>query len=349
MTFNDKEFVAAGPRPAGVAATCFAPETKTPRPAGSPDCPQSVIGVDRIYVTWSSFNNPTGVPQAITSSTIEISYSDDQGRSWSPKKRINGSAPYCEFAVASPNGCDDNQFSVPTVNPTTGEIWVAFENFNTVDENQVLVVRSSDGGNAWTGPFFVTSQYDVNMRLRADCVARGANRVHLTNSCFRIPGTLAIVADRRGGDFADDLYVVMFDNRNGTRDNTNTDVFLFKSINGGATWIGPTRVNDDPSPQPANRNCGRGGGNPACPAPAAGTGNDQFWPWVDINNGGDLNIGFHDRRLDTDSMAHEWPTSRSARVTIWSGTGGQSAPSASRTRRPAWRRPPRRRRSRRVP
>ena len=102
----------------------------------------------------------------------------------------------------------------------------------------------------------------------------------------------------------------MFDNRNGTRDNTNTDVFLFKSINGGATWIGPTRVNDDPSPQPANRNCGRGGGNPACPAPAAGTGNDQFWPWVDINNGGDLNIGFHDRRLDTDSMAHEWPTSR---------------------------------------
>ena len=42
--------------------------------------------------------------------------------------------------------------------------------------------------NAWTGPFFVTSQYDVNMRLRADCVARGANRVHLTNSCFRIPG-----------------------------------------------------------------------------------------------------------------------------------------------------------------
>ena len=102
----------------------------------------------------------------------------------------------------------------------------------------------------------------------------------------------------------------MFDNRNGTRDNTNTDVFLFKSINGGATWIGPTRVNDDPSPQPANRNCGRGGGNPACPAPAAGTGNDQFWPWVDINNRGDLNVGFHDRRLDTDSVASEWPTSR---------------------------------------
>ncbi|HEX6130587.1 MAG TPA: sialidase family protein, partial [Actinomycetota bacterium] len=309
VTFHDKEWLTVGPRPAGVQPTCFAPETKTPIPAGSPTCPQSVIGVDRVYVTWTAFNNPSGAPGAITSSTIEFSYSDDQGRSWSPRKTINGSAPFCVFAVASVNGCDDNQFSVPTVNPTNGHLWVAFENFNTPDENQILVVRSRDGGQTFEGPFHVTPQFDVNMRLRSDCVARGAGRVHLTNSCFRIPGTLAIVADRRGGAFADDLYLVMFDNRNGTRDNTNTDVFFFKSVDGGTTWIGPTRVNDDPSAQPANRNCGRGG-QPACPPPAVTTGNDQFWPWVDINERGDLNVGFHDRRLDTDSVAHEWPTSR---------------------------------------
>ena len=309
VTFHDKEYIASGPRPSGITPVCFAPETKTPIPAGSPACPNDIIGVDRLYVTWTAFNNPSGIPFFITSSTIEISYSDDQGRSWSPRKTINGQAPFCTGSFAGGTNCDDNQFSVPTVNPTTGFLYVAFENFDTPDENQIVSVRSKDGGNTFEGPFFVTSQFDVNFRLRADCFARGARRVHLTNSCFRVPGTLAVVADRRGGAFADDLYLVMWDNRNGTRVNTNGDVFFFKSLDGGSTWIGPTRVNDDASTQPANRNCGRGG-QPACPPATTFTGNDQFWPWIDISSKGELNIDFHDRRLDVDSVAHEWPTSR---------------------------------------
>jgi len=194
------------------------------------------------------------------------------------------------------------------VNPHTGHLYVAFENFDTPDENQWLVVRSKDGGATFEGPFWVTPAFDVNLRLKADCVARGASRVHLTNSCFRVPFTGAIVADRRGGAFADDLYLVMEDNRNGTRDSTNADVFFFKSLNGGSTWIGPTRVNDDSSTAPANRDCGRTG-QPACPA-GVNTGNDQWWPWIDLNEKGHLNIVFKDRRLDTDSVASEWPTSR---------------------------------------
>jgi hypothetical protein len=85
-------------------------------------------------------------------------------------------------------------------------------------------------------------------------------------------------------------------------------VFFFKSLDGGSTWIGPTRVNNDPSSAPANRDCGRAG-QPACPA-GVNTGNDQFWPWIDINEKGHLNIAFKDRRLDVDSVASEWPTSR---------------------------------------
>jgi hypothetical protein len=308
VTFHDKEFIGAGPRPEGVEPTCFAPETKTPIPAGEPGCPASIIGSDRLYVTWTRFTNPAGTPGFITDSKIQMSYSDDQARSWSPEKTINGSAPFCAFAFAGAGFCDDNQFSVPTVSPTTGHLYVAFENFNTQDENQWLVVRSTGGGATFAGPFFVTPAFDVNLRLRADCVAHGANRVSLTNSCFRAPFTGAVVADKRGGAFADDLYLVMEDNRNGTRDSTNADVFLFKSLDGGSNWIGPTRVNDDPSAAPANRDCGRAG-QPACP-PGVHTGNDQFWPWVDINEQGDLNVVFKDRRLDTDSIAHEWPTSR---------------------------------------
>ena len=284
-------------------------------------------------MTWTRFTNPTGAPGFITDSKIVMSYSDDMGRSWSPQQVINGGAPFCTGSFAGGTACDDNQFSVPTVNPHTGHLYVAFENFDTPDENQVLVVRSIDGGANFAGPFFVTPMFDVNLRLRAECASRGANRVHLTNTCFRIPNTLAIVADRRDGAFADDLYLVMFDNRNGTRDNTNTDVQFFKSINGGGTWIGPTRVNDDPSTQPANRNCGRSG-QPACP-PAAGsaTGNDQFWPWVDINDRGDLNVGFHDRRLDADSVASEWPTSRvrPGNYLVWYWGGGCSVNASNAT------------------
>jgi hypothetical protein len=309
VTFHDKEYIAAGPRPDGVAPTCFDPQTKEPIAAGAAGCPEAVIGPDRIYVTWTAFNNPSGAPFAIVSATIEVSYSDDRGRSWSPRKTISGNAPFCTGFTA-PTACDDNQFSVPTVSPHTGHVYVAFENFNTPDENQWLLVRSEDGGATWQGPFFITSDFDVNFRARPDCQARGGGSA-LTNTCFRIPQTGAVVVDRRGGAFADDLYLVMSDNRNGTRENTNTDVFFFKSIEGGSSWIGPTRVNDDASASPANRDCGRTG-EPPCPPTTldSATGNDQWWPWVDISDKGDVNVKFLDRRLDTNSVAHEWPTSR---------------------------------------
>ena len=309
VTFNDKEFIAAGPRPEGVAPTCYTPATHTPRP-----CSPEQVGPDRIYVTWTRFTNPVGTPQFITDSKIVESHSDDMGRSWSPVQVINGSAAFCTGSFAGGTACDDNQFSVPTVSPKTGHVYVAFENFDTVDENQWLVVRSTDGGATWGAPSFVTTAYDVNLRLKADCVARGASRVHLTNSCFRIPMTGAIAVDKRGGAFADDLYLVMEDNRNGTRDSTNSDVFFFKSTDGGSSWYGPTRVNDDASASPANRDCGRNPAGPeplqpACPA-GVNTGNDQFWPWVDVNEQGHMSIVMKDRRLDVDSIAIEWPTSR---------------------------------------
>jgi hypothetical protein len=74
-------------------------------------------------------------------------------------------------------------------------------------------------------------------------------------------------------------------------------------------------VNNDPSTTPANRDCGRNtnsiGGN-ANNCPADGTGNDQFFPFISINQKGDLNVTFHDRRLDTTSPVGvgAWPTSK---------------------------------------
>jgi hypothetical protein len=309
---HDKNYMTTGPRPSGVTPVCFAPITKTPIPAGQPGCPETLIGPDRLYVTWSVFFQGTA--------QINFSYSDDRAYSWAPPRVISGSAPFCAFGVTT-NACDANQTSVPTVNPITGQLWVAFENFNTPDENQYLVVRSTDGGQTFQGPFFVSVVFDVNYPRsgsnRLDCTARGQGaRNVLTNSCFRVNSYGNIVADRRGGDFADDLYLVFSDNRNGSRQSSNVDVFFFTSKDGGTTWIGPTRVNDDPSRAPdvateGGRDCGRIQGR-VCPATAPNFGNDNWWPWIDISDKGDLNVVLYDRRLDTNSTLGEWAESRAA-------------------------------------
>lgn len=305
IPLDDKPYATAGPRPPGVTPVCFTPITRTPT-----GCTPTVVGIDRLYVTFTRFTT--------TSSQILLSYSDDQGRSWSPPAPINGSAPFCAFAFATPDGCDDNQYSVPTVSPETGFLYVAFENFNTADENQYLVVRSHDGGQTFQGPFHVTPVYDLNFPRvgvqRPDCTPRGAQfaRIVYTNSCFRSNPAGNIVVDKRGGAFADNLYLVMSDNRNGTTASSNADVFLFKSIDGGSTWIGPTRVNNDRSSLgTVSRDCARPPGSigftgPTDPACSGNFGNDQWWPWVDIGERGELNIVMKDRRLDTNSQDHEW-------------------------------------------
>jgi hypothetical protein len=338
--FEDKEYIAAGPRPftpdptddpnQRIGAVCFSAIQRTPIPEGQPGCPSANIGVDRIYVTWTRFADDAASPVGFTAN-IMISFSDDQARSWSPPRVISGSAPLCgSFNPAGSNRCDLNQFSVPTVHPHTGLLGVAFENFNTPDENQYMFVRSRDGGVTFEGPFFVTPVFDVTFPFaggvhRPDCTQRGqgGGRIVYSNSCFRSNAGGNVVVDKRGGDFADDFYLVMSDNRNGTAASTNSDVFLFKSTDGGTTWIGPSRVNNDRSEVPANfdRTCPpvvdtdptqpgiQPGPNPDCP-PTQVFGNDQWWPWVDINNKGHLNVAFKDRRLDLNSVDHEWPTTR---------------------------------------
>ena len=302
VPFEDKPYGTAGRRPAGVAPQCF-DHTHAPAP-----CAPGTVGVDRIYLTWTRFDD---------ASEIFMSFSDDEARSWSAARVINGSAAFC---VGGVRGCSDNQGSQPVVQPTNGTLYVTWENFNTPDENQYVLVRSTDGGATFEGPFFITPVFDVNYPTsgannRPDCQVRGQQngRSVLTNSCFRTNARGAITVDKRGGAFANDLYLVIADNRNGTRVSSNTDVTLFKSTNGGTIWTGPTRVNNDPSTTPANRNCGRPG-RPDCPTDVH-TGNDQWFPWLDISWRGWIHGAWQDRRLDRTSPVGvgEWPSSKTRR------------------------------------
>ena len=85
VNFNDKEYITTGPRPAGVSPQCFDPN-HAPAP-----CNPDAVGVDRVYVSWTLFNSAANGG----GSQIVLSYSDDQGRSWSNMKMISGAAAFC--------------------------------------------------------------------------------------------------------------------------------------------------------------------------------------------------------------------------------------------------------------
>jgi hypothetical protein len=80
----------------------------------------------RTYLTWSRFESASGNYQA---SPIFSAWSDNGGKSWSRPREISGANErICTFQTAGGAGrCDENQFSVPTVQPD-GTVVVAFQN-----------------------------------------------------------------------------------------------------------------------------------------------------------------------------------------------------------------------------
>ena len=133
----------------------------------------------------------------------------------------------------------------------------------------------------------------------------------LTNSCFRVNARGAITVDKRGGAFADDLYLVIADNRNGTRASTNTDVSLFKSTDGGIDLdradAGERRPVEHPgAAATAVAADGLRARRTSTPGTTSGSPG-----WTSAGDGW-IHGTWQDRRLDTTSPVGggEWPTSK---------------------------------------
>jgi hypothetical protein len=81
---------------------------------------------------------------------------------------VSGTSSLCgnTFGVPTPQGtCNENQYSDPFTG-SDGALYVAFSNFNNTvtgsdNRNQVLVVRSTDGGQTFGAPVKVTDYYDL--------------------------------------------------------------------------------------------------------------------------------------------------------------------------------------------
>jgi len=117
---------------------------------------------DRIYVTWTLF-------AADGTGYIYEVHSDDYGQTFSSPVVVSTTSSLCSntFGLPTPQGtCNENQYSDPFTGPD-GTLYVAYANFNNSvssssdNHNQMLLTRSTDGGQTFGAPVLVGNYNDL--------------------------------------------------------------------------------------------------------------------------------------------------------------------------------------------
>jgi hypothetical protein len=206
----------------------------------------------RLYLSWDRIEESKG---AFMRSPVDLSYSDDAGKTWSRPVEITGSNPaFCtanQGPVGPPGACDESFFSYGAVEPN-GDVVVGFMNQQhsaawevpNEFEDQIMTVTSHDGGVTWSNPVHVTDMEDGGLEgiVFSDYPANVDGRATQTGFQFRTGSWGNLNVDPVTGK----VYVVWTDNRDGAHDVANpvtdTNVFMSVSSNEGATWSAPIRV-----------------------------------------------------------------------------------------------------------
>lgn len=153
----------------------------------------------------------------------------------------------------------DLQGSIPGVGPS-GTVYVIYgRDIFGGGDGAIDWVKSTDGGLTFTPPATAANLRGVPFQL--------------PNSTFRTPASLPAFAVSPTDEY---LYVAWSDYRNG-----DADIYLAHSLDGGATWSEPARLNDDP----------------------ISNGVDQFQPQVAVAPNGRVSVMWFDRRLPCPDLA----------------------------------------------
>ena len=121
---------------------------------------------DRIYMAWTVFDTDgTGYIFAV--------HSDNYGQTFSSPVLVSTtSTTLCNPGnLPTPHGtCNNNQFADPFVG-SDGALYIAYNNFNTTNTGndnhfQVLLNKSTDGGQSFSAPVKVANYYEL-----PDCLA----------------------------------------------------------------------------------------------------------------------------------------------------------------------------------
>jgi hypothetical protein len=265
---------------------------------------------DRIYVTWTLF-------AADGTGYLYEAHSSDYGATFSSPVLVSTTSSLCNltYGLPTPNGtCNENQNSDPFTGPD-GTLYVAYDNYNNAvsgndNRNQVLLVKSTDGGQTFSAPVKVADYYDLpdcltyqggdpfracvpeqgsaqNSIFRADNLPSGAvnptnpNQVAVTFGSYINPNskepncTPAGLSPTTGLN----LYTGVK-----TPGGCNNDILLSVSTDGGASFTGTTT---DPRSLPSV-------------TPGAGATADQWWQWAAFTDSGTFVVSYYDRQYGND-------------------------------------------------
>jgi hypothetical protein len=289
---------------------------------------------DRIYVTWTLFDDDG-------TAYIYEAYSRDYGESFSSPKLVSADSAACpdDLGIPTPQGrCNENSFSQPFTGPD-GALYVVWENYNVTGQGargeggdegggggdltnqaqppgednsqQVLLAKSTDGGNHFSAPVRVSKQYEL-----PDCETyQGApggsacvpEKGETQNSIFRAANypsgavnpqdrkevliTFGSYINRHSNErngcvpqgFNPDTFIALYD---GVKDPgaCNNDIVVSASSDGGKTFTGTTTdVRRLPT---TSRN--------------ANDRSDQFWQWAAFDPKGRLAVSSYDRSYGND-------------------------------------------------
>ena len=187
-----------------------------------------------VYITFTNFAPGPGLP-------IMFSRSTNGGLSFSSP-----------IQLSDPSSI--NQGSEPAVGPH-GEIYVTWFQFAGPKGSGIVVAKSTNGGISFSAPVFAASATPI-----------GFNSGTMLGN-FRVNSFPRIDVDQSNGN----VYIT-YASRPGHGD--SGDVFFVRSINGGATWSSPLRLNDDPGD------------------------NDQFFSDLAVNSDGTILAIWYDKRRD---------------------------------------------------
>ena len=206
---------------------------------------------DHVYAAWAVFNGQA--------TKVRMAVSRDRGQSFD--RAVTFSAP----AQVGPAVT----YVYPSVD-AAGNVYVSVVSFPPSGKaSSIYVARSTDDGRTWAP--FVTAVPDVGL-LPVDA---------LPNTSFRDGIVENFTASRT---YPDHLYLTYED-----WDGAQFDVYLTQSVDGGATWSAPARVNDN-ADDPVT--------------------SDQFQPSDAEGPGGAVAVAFYDRRAECPNDPSVLPADR---------------------------------------